>query len=207
MSFFKTKVEKEMMQQMPKEEQMQVFNDRINELKAKRQEYAKIAAEAEVNGDSATYDVAVNALIELNDVISGLMQTKSNFDIINVSNSIATSMAMAVNALDSMASGKKAMPNLRKIQKTSLKVKNYMKQITFSQKAMGRMMNTTNPANKSRTTEEIGSVRPMIDAEISRLVGTSAAGLSGGKAAQASTSSASNLDLSSEILAEKNRII
>ena len=54
--------------------------------------------------------------VELNDVISSLMQTKSNFDIINVSNAIATNMAMAVNALDSMANGKRKMPNMRKIQ-------------------------------------------------------------------------------------------
>lgn len=206
MSFFKTKVEKEMMQQMQREEQMQVFNDQINELKAKRQEYAKIAAEAEVNGDTGTYDVAVNALVELNDVISSLMQTKSNFDIINVSNAIATNMAMAVNALDSMANGKRKMPNMRKIQRTSVKVKNYIKQISFSQKAMSRMMSTSNPANKARSTEEISSVRPMIDAEISRLVGGSASSL-GARNVQTTQATAPELDLSSEILAEKNRII
>lgn len=208
MSFFKTKVEREMMEQMQREEQMQVFNDQINELKAKRQEYAKIAAEAEVNGDSGTYEVAVNALVELNDVISSLTQTKANFDIINVSNSIATNMAMAVNALDSMASGKHKMPDMRKIQKTSVKVKKYIKQISFSQKAMSRMMNTTNPANKPRSAEEIGSVRPMIDAEISRLVGGAASGLNSKGTSQGTEATGSiDLDLSSEIQAEKNRII
>lgn len=206
MSFFKTKVEKEMMQQMQREEQMQVFNDQISELKAKRQEYAKIAAEAEVNGDAGTYDVAVNALVELNDVISSLMQTKANFDIINVSNAITTNMAMAVNALDSMANGKRSMPDMRKIQRTSVKVKNYIKQISFSQKAMSRMMSTTNPANKARSTEEISSVRPMIDAEISRLVGGSTSSIAA-KNVQGAQSSVAELDLSSEIMAEKNRII
>lgn len=211
MSFFKTKVEKEMMQQMQREEQMQVFNEQINELKTKRQEYAKIAAEAEVNGDTGTYEVAVNALIELNNVISSLMQTKANFDIINISNSIATNMAMAVNVLDAMANGKSKMPDLRKIQKASLKVKNYIKQISLSQKAMGRMMNTSNPANKPRSAEEVSSVRPMIEAEISRLVGGSTASLGSKVAAttntQATQTSNSEFDLTSEILAEKNRII
>ena len=72
MAFFKTKAEKEIMAQMQRDEQMQIFNDQINELKAKRQEYAHIAAEAEVNGDQGSYDVALSALMELNDVISSL---------------------------------------------------------------------------------------------------------------------------------------
>lgn len=164
MAFFKTKEEKRIIDQMEREEQMQVFNEQIAELKKKREEYAKIAAEAEVNSDLGTYDVAVNNLIELNDVISSLMQTKANFDIINVSNSIAVNMAMAVNALSNMASGSKKMPNLRKIQKVNVKVAKYMRQIRISNKAMGSMMNHTNPANHARTQEEIDSVRPMIDA-------------------------------------------
>lgn len=112
MAFFKTKQEKEIEAQMEREEQMQVFSEQIEELKKKREEYAKIAAEAEVNGDAGTYDIAVNALIDLNDSISGLIQTKANFDIINVSNSIATSMAMAMNALDKMAGSKANLPDI-----------------------------------------------------------------------------------------------
>ena len=208
MAFFKTKFEKEMMAQMQKEEQLQVFNDQINELKNKRQEYVKIAAEAEVNHDDATYQIAVNALLDLNERISFLTQTKANFDIINISNAIATSMAMAVNALDAMADNKSQMPDMRKIQRTSLKVNNYIKQISYSQKAMSRMMSTANPANKARSSEEINSVRPMIDAEISRLVGGSTASLGVQKTATATeTATASDFDLSSEIMAEKNRII
>jgi hypothetical protein len=204
MSFFKSKIEREMMQQMQRDEQMQVFTEQINGLKIKRQEYAKIAAEAEINADNSTYNIAVNALIELNDVISSLIQTKANFDIINISNSIATNMAMAVNALDSMANGKNRMPDIRKISKTSIKVKKYIKQIQFSQKTMSRLMNTSNPANRARSNEEITSVRPMIDAEISRMVGGSAAAL---KKQAASGETADNFDLSAEILNEKNRII
>lgn len=164
MAFFKTKEEKRIEQEMAREEQMQIFSDQINELKKKREEYANVAAEAEMNGDTGTYDVAVNNLIELNDVISSLMQTKANFDIISISNSIAMNMAMAVNALSNMASGTNKMPNLRKIQKVNVKVARYMREIKISNKAMSSMMSRTNPANKARTAEEIASIKPMIDA-------------------------------------------
>ena len=204
MAFFKTKIEREMEAQMRRDEQMEVFNEQINELKNKRQEYAKIAAEAEVNNDEATYNTAVNALLEINSIVSDLMQTKANFDIINVSNSIATNMAMAVNALDAMANSKTKMPDLRKIQKANIKVRNYMKQINISQKAMGKMMKSANPANRVRSAEEISSVRPMIDAEISRLVGGATTGMKTSEKSKADTNS---MDLSSEIQAEKNRII
>ena len=50
MAFFKTKEEKRIEEEMAREEQMQVFNEQINELKKKREEYANIAAEAEING-------------------------------------------------------------------------------------------------------------------------------------------------------------
>ena len=75
MAFFKTRQEREIMAQMEREEQLEVFNEQIKSLKSKREEYAKIAAESEINGDAATYDVACNALIELNEVISSLTQT------------------------------------------------------------------------------------------------------------------------------------
>ena len=64
MAFFKSKQEKEIIAQMERDEQMQVFTEQIEQLKVKREEYAKIAAEAEVNGDQGTYDVALNALVE-----------------------------------------------------------------------------------------------------------------------------------------------
>ena len=193
MAFFKTKQEKQIMAQMERDEQMEVFNNQINELKNKREEYAKIAAEAEVNNDEGTYNIAVNNLIELNDVISSLMQTKANFDIINVSNSIAVNMAMAVNALSNMASGENKMPNLKKVQKVNVKVAKYMKQIKISNKAMSNMMKSTNPANRARSDEEIASVKPMIDAYRAKLTNVSMP--------------TNNLDLSAEIEAEKNRII
>lgn len=193
MAFFKTKQEKQIMAQMERDEQMEVFNNQINELKTKREEYAKIAAEAEVNNDEGTYNIAVNNLIELNDVISSLMQTKANFDIINVSNSIAVNMAMAVNALSNMASGENKMPNLKKVQKVNVKVAKYMKQIKISNKAMSNMMKTTNPANRARSDAEIAAVKPMIDAYRAKLTNVSMP--------------TNNLDLSAEIEAEKNRII
>lgn len=195
MALFKTKQEKEIVEQMEREEQMQVFTDQIEELKKKRDEYAKIAAEAEVNGDTETYNIAVNALIDLNDSISGLIQTKANFDIINVSNSIATSMTMAMSALDKMASGKAASVDMRKIQKANVKISKYMRGIKISQKTMASAMKRSNPANKARSDAEIASVRPMIDAARAKLSGMGAIPMTSG------------LDLSAEIEAEKNKII
>lgn len=194
MAFFKTKQEKEIMAQMERDEQLEVFNDQIKTLKAKREEYATIAAEAEINGDTGTYEVACNALVELNDVISSLMQTKANFDIINVSNSIAVSMATAMNALDAMAGNKAHLPDIRKIQKANAKVAKYMRSIKISQKAMAGAMRTSNPANKARSSAEMDAVRPMIDAARAKLTGTA-------------MPTAGDIDISAEINAEKNRII
>ena len=194
MAFFKTKQEKEIEAQMEREEQMQVFSEQIEELKKKREEYAKIAAEAEINGDAGTYDIAVNALIDLNDSISGLIQTKANFDIINVSNSIATSMAMAMNALDKMAGSKAHLPDIRRIQKANAKIAKYMKNVKISQKAMASAMKRSNPANKVRSDTEVAAVRPMIDAARAKMTGVE-------------MPSAAGIDLSAEIEAEKNKII
>lgn len=193
MAFFKTKQEKEIMAQMARDEQLEVFNDQIKTLQTKREEYARIAAEAEINGDTGTYEVACNALIELNNVISSLMQTKANFDIINVSNSIAVSMATAMNALDAMASNKAHLPDIRKIQKANAKVAKYMRTIKISQKAMAGAMRTSNPANKARSQAEMDAVRPMIDAARAKLTGSALV--------------SSDIDISAEINAEKNRII
>ena len=191
MAFFKNKQIKEIEAKMERDEQMEIFNEQLKELKAKRQEYAKIAAEAEINGDTGSYDVAVNALLEMNDVISSLTQTKTNFDIINVSNSIAVTMATAMNCLDKMASGKAKMPNLRKIQKTQMKMGKYMRNVKISQKAMSNAMKNSNPANRVRSQEVLDSVRPLIDAERAKL--TPSINISG-------------LNLSDEIEMEKNKI-
>lgn len=194
MALFKTKQEKEIIAQMERDEQIENFNEQINTLKQKREEYAKIAAEAEINGDTGTYDVAVNALMELNDVISALAQTKANFDIINISNSIAMTMATAMNALDAMASSKVQLPDVRKIQKANAKMAKYMRSIKISQKAMVGAMKRSNPANRVRSDAEIASVRPMIDAARAKMMGVAVPQTSG-------------LDLSAEINAEKNRVL
>ncbi len=194
MAFFKTKQEKEIMAQMERDEQLEVFNDQIKTLKAKREEYATIAAEAEINGDTSVYEVACNALVELNDVISSLMQTKANFDIINVSNSIAVSMATAMNALDAMAGNKAHLPDIRKIQKANAKVAKYMRSIKISQKAMAGAMRTSNPANKARSSAEMDAVRPMIDAARAKITGTA-------------MPTAGDIDISAEINAERNRTV
>ena len=198
MAFFKSKQEREIMAQMERDEQLQVFNDQIKELKAKREEYASIAAEAEINGDTATYEVACNAMLELNEVISSLMQTKANFDIINVSNSISTTMATAMNALDVMAGNKASTPDIRKIQRTNAKIQKYMRNIKVSNKAMVGAMRSSNPANKARSAAEMESIRPMIDAARAKMTTTSM---------PSSVSIASDLDISAEIESEKNRLI
>ena len=197
MALFKSKQEKEIIAQMEHDEQLQVFNEQIRSLKAKREEYAAIAAEAEMNSDIGTYEVACNAMLELNEVISSLMQTKANFDIINVSNSISTTMATAINALDIMAGNKASTPDIRKIQKTNAKVQKYMRSIKVSNKAMAGAMKTSNPANKPRTAAEMESIRPMIDAARSKMNVTM----------PSSAAIASNLDISAEIENEKNRLI
>ena len=194
MAFFKSKQEREIMAQMEREEQMQVFTEQIEELKKKREEYAKIAAEAEVNGDTETYNIAVNALIALNDSVSSLTQSKADFDIINISNSIATSMATALDALNKMAEGKANMPDIRKITKINKQVASYMKDVQVSQKAMSGAMRRSNPANKVRSDAEIAAVRPMIDAARAKMTGDLMPSVSG-------------IDLSAEIEAEKNKII
>ena len=194
MAFFKSKQEREIMAQMEREEQMQVFTEQIEELKKKREEYAKIAAEAEVNGDMETYNIAVNALVALNDSVSSLTQSKANFDIINISNSIATSMATALDALNKMAEGKANMPDIRKITKINKQVASYMKDVQVSQKAMSGAMRRSNPANKVRSDAEIAAVRPMIDAARAKMTGDLMPSVSG-------------IDLSAEIEAEKNKII
>ena len=194
MAFFKSKQEREIMAQTEREEQMQVFTEQIEELKKKREEYAKIAAEAEVNGDTETYNIAVNALIALNDSVSSLTQSKANFDIINISNSIATSMATALDALNKMAEGKANMPDIRKITKINKQVASYMKDVQVSQKAMSGAMRRSNPANKVRSDAEIAAVRPMIDAARAKMTGDLMPSVSG-------------IDLSAEIEAEKNKII
>ena len=194
MGFFKSKAEREIQAQMERDEQMQVFADQINEIKKKREEYATIAAEAEDNGDTATYDVAISALIQLNDVISGLMQAKANFDIINVSNAIAINLATAVNALDRMADGKSQMPDIRKIQRANVKIAKYMRGLQISQKAMSNTLRTSNPANRARSQAEIDAVRPMVDAARAKITGVS-------------LPSTGDIDISAEIKAERNRII
>ena len=196
MAFFKTKQEKEIIAQMERDEQLQIFSDQIKELKVKREEYATIAAEAEVNGDMGTYEVACNALIELNEVISSLMQTKANFDIINVSNSIAVTMATAMSALDKMAGNKANLPDIRKIQRANAKVQKYMRNIRIANKAMSGAMKSSNPANKARSSAEMDAIRPMIDAARAKMRG---------KAMPAGVSS--DLDISAEIESEKKRLI
>ena len=196
MALFKSREEREIEAQMQRDEQLEVFNDQINILKAKREEYATVAAEAEINNDVESYNAACNALLELNEVIGSLVQTKANFDIINMSNSIATTMATAMRALEIMASSKANTPDIRKIQRTNAKVQRYMRRVKVSNKAMRNAMRTANPASKPRTAAEMESIRPMIDAARARIATASTPAFS-----------ASGLDIGAEIESEKNKTI
>lgn len=188
--------EKEIIAQMEREEHMQAFTDQINELKTKREEYARIAAEAEINGDDGSYQAAISALIQLNEVISGLVQAKTNFDIINVSNAINVNLGNALNALTAMSGNKANTPDLRKLQKANVKISSYMRKLKISQKAMSATLKTANPANKARSQAEIDSVKPMIDAARAKMTNTAMP-----------KSNSVDLDISAEIEREKNRII
>lgn len=200
--FGRTREEKRIEAEMKREESLQMFSDRIASMKAKREEYAKLAAEAEISGDEDTKNTAINALCALNDMISSLQQTKNNFDIINLTNAVAVDMSVASQLLYDMANTKAQIPDIRKVQKTSAKLSSYMRKVQISQKAVGNMLKMSNPANKARSEAEIASVRPMIDAAKDKILNTS--GLSTAKTA----SSTSEIDsLLSEIDAEKNKII
>jgi hypothetical protein len=192
MAFFKSKVEKEIMSKMEKEEQMEQFNSMIVELKNKRLELAKKAAEAEINGDENNYQIAESAIIDVSENLSLIEQTKTNFDIINLSNACGICMATAMNVLDRMSNSKLKLPNLRKIQKAQLRLNKYMKNMKVSQKAIGSALTRTNPANKSRSPEEIASIRPLIDSEKSKIL---------------SKMPGSSFDLAQEIANERSKII
>jgi hypothetical protein len=204
MGIFKSKIEKEMTEQIKREEQLQIFDEQIKQLKASRQQYARIAAEAKINNDNSNYQNAVNALIFLNEQISYMTGMKTNYDIINISNSLASNLAMAISALDTMSSGKSKMPNIKKLSRTNVKLKQYMKQIQISQKSVGKVMQSSNPANKAISEEEMQSVKPLIDAEISRILGSSSSDLN---VQTKHKETNADFDLSKEINEEKNRII
>lgn len=196
MSIFKSRQEKKILQQMQRDEQLEIFNEQILSAKQKRQEYAKIAAEAELNGDSDSYTVAVNALIEMNEIVSSLVQAKTNFDIINVSNAVADNLSTAMTALDKMSTGSVKMPNIKKIQKAQVKIQKYMRSIKMSQKAMAGALKVSNPANKVRSDEDIAKVKSLIDAERIKI----------SPAANLSSLSKANEELLKEIEKEKNKI-
>ena len=82
MAFFKSKYEKEILSKMEKEEQMNQFNSVIAELKNKKNELIKTAAEAELNGDGQNAKTAKAAAFSLGQNLTMIEQTKTNFDIL-----------------------------------------------------------------------------------------------------------------------------
>ena len=193
MGLFKTKEEKELLAQMQREEQLDAFNELVKELKDKKQEYARYAAEAELSGNQDGYLLAVNGILEVEDNIAVITSTKTQFDIINLNDSIAAVMTKSMDLLNNMASKRVQLPNIRKIQKTQLKLKSYMRDISIANKTISKSMSKSNPANKIRSEAEIQSVRPLIEAELVKLSPT--------------INSSINSELASEIENENNNII
>ena len=177
MAFFKSKYEKEILSKLEKEEQMNQFNSVIAELKNKKNELIKTAAEAELNGDGQNAKTAKAAAFSLGQNLTMIEQTKTNFDIINLSNACGVCMATAMNVLDKMADSKYQLPNLGKIQKTQLKLNKYMRNMETSRKAIGMALNNSNPANVSISDEDLDSIQPLVDAKkteiLSRMPGSS----------------------------------
>ena len=117
MAFFKSKMEKDIISKMEKEEQMEQFNSLITELKNKRIQLAKVAAEAEINGDMDSYAVAESSIIDVTENLSMIEQTKTNFDIINLSNACGVCMATAMNGF------KTSISKLKENRKNTTKTK------------------------------------------------------------------------------------
>ena len=75
-----------------------------------------------------------------------------------------------------------------------------MREVKIANKAMSSSMKMSNPANHSRTPQEIEAIRPMIDAARAKLAPKVSTGAQ-------SISTSSSFDLSKEIEAEKNKLI
>ena len=103
-----------------------------------------------------------------------------------------------------MANSKNKMPDIKKLSKTNLKLKQYMKQIQISQKSFGKVMQSSNPANKTISEEELQSVKPLIDAERMKITGGTTIEVSA-QPKQKETND--EFDLSKEINEQKNRFI
>ena len=166
----KSEVQKEIERQEKHEEAIQTFQDQIANLEASRAKYAEMAAKAELNGDDATYQLVCSNMLELNDLISSVNQAYANYDIITTMNAVGQSMVGAMNALGAMADNKANLPNIRNIEKVNAKIDAYMKKVKVNNKTITQMMKRANPASKTRTPEELASIRPMIDAARSKMV-------------------------------------
>ena len=166
----KSEVQKEIERQEKHEEAIQTFQDQIANLEASRAKYAEMAAKAELNGDEATYQLVCSNMLELNDLISSVNQAYANYDIITTMNAVGQSMVGAMNALGAMADNKANLPNIRNIEKVNAKIDAYMKKVKVNNKTITQMMKRANPASKTRTPEELASIRPMIDAARSKMV-------------------------------------
>ena len=170
-------LKKEIELQMQQEETIGKFEEQIRALEVKKQELIKLAAQAEINGDEASYQLAEDNILYYQDSITILRQSKMNFDIIALTGDMTLVMNSAFAAMDKMASGGVKVPNYRKILKTRAKLGRYMKHAAHGQKMMRGMMKSSNPATRtSRTQEERDSVKAMVAAERAKQSGMATGG-------------------------------
>jgi len=165
-------LKKEIELQMKQDEAMGKFEEQIATLEKKKQGLIELAAQAELNGDTASYELAADNILYIQDAISSMRQNKMNMDIIAMTGDITLALNAAFAAMETMAKGNVALPNFKKIMATQAKLGEYMKEASAGQKMMRGMMKSSNPAPRTaRSVEEREGVKAMIAAERSRMVG------------------------------------
>ena len=193
---FKDKTMREMEQEERQAAALENLQENITTLTNMRNEYAELAAQAELEGDTASYEMICSQILDLMDNISFVRQTYTNYKSMVIQNTVSQAMVSAVNSLAIMSNNKANMPDVRALQKMQNKINGYMKNVRLTNKSIGRIMKNSNPAVKPRTAEELASVRPMIDAARSKMVLDSTPRIP-----------TNNFDLTAEIESAKNNLV
>ena len=123
MFFQKIKYKKEIIDNLKKAEREFALEDGLNRLKAKRREYAILAAEAEMDGDHEGYDIAFDVLNDLNAKIILLTKEKACFDKAVSSDEVCSIIEKGSDIFKFNESG------LRKIQKKNKRLNAFLSKI------------------------------------------------------------------------------
>lgn len=193
---FKDKTMREMEQEDREAAALESLQQNITTLTNLRNECAELAAQAELEGDTASYDMFCSQILDCMEKISFARQVYTNYKSITIQNTISQAMVAAVNSLAVMSNNKANMPDVRELQKMQNKINAYMKRVSLTGRSIGKIMKNSNPAVKPRTAEELASVRPMIDAARSKIVLDSTPRIP-----------TNNFDLTAEIESAKNNLI